>query len=100
MPNNMDIQVSGIKCDNPTCDFTDDDARYEDYEQWLNKPCPNCGANLLTEADLETVQLMMELQEIVNSLDLPQDEERFNVPMYMDGSGKVTMGTPEPCKDS
>ena len=42
-------QIGGIKCDNPSCDFRDESIPVEDYKNWLNKPCPICGSNLLTK---------------------------------------------------
>lgn len=49
MGDNLRIQIRGIKCDNPNCDFSDMTVKYEDYDKWLNKPCPKCGHNLLTK---------------------------------------------------
>lgn len=46
------ISVTGIKCDCETCDFKDDSVIINDYEDYLDKPCPKCGENLLTEEDL------------------------------------------------
>jgi len=43
---------SGIKCDVPHCNYEDHDVDPEEMIFWVNKPCPCCGANLLTEADM------------------------------------------------
>ena len=56
----------GIKCDNPECDFADETVRVEDYKDWLNKPCPKCGSNLLTQADYDNVQMLSNLVDMVN----------------------------------
>jgi hypothetical protein len=48
---NFLYRITGIKCDNPKCDFVDKSVTSDDYELWLNKPCPKCGENLLTEDD-------------------------------------------------
>jgi ssDNA-binding Zn-finger/Zn-ribbon topoisomerase 1 len=41
-----------IICDNPQCDYkipySEED---KDIAKYLNKPCPKCGENLLTESD-------------------------------------------------
>ena len=41
--------IQGIKCDNEKCDYADPTVQYEEYPNWINKPCPACGENLLTE---------------------------------------------------
>jgi len=49
----MKEKIKGIKCDNPDCDFVDDSVTWDDYDktvsEWLNRPCPKCGTNLLTQ---------------------------------------------------
>jgi len=55
----------GIKCD--CCDFKDDSIQFEDYPEWLNKPCPKCGANLLTQADFDTTQKLARMIDNINS---------------------------------
>ena len=47
---------SGIKCDTAGCGWHDDSVL--DYPNWLNRPCPNCGGNLLTEKDFAAVENM------------------------------------------
>lgn len=43
------LVVKGIKCD--SCSYKDDNVEFEDYLEWLNKPCPICGENPLTADD-------------------------------------------------
>lgn len=45
--------VSGIKCDKPGCNYADAEVKFEDYPNWINKPCPECGENLLTQQDYD-----------------------------------------------
>lgn len=71
---NIWIEHSGIQCDNPSCDYKDDSVKREDYVNWLNKPCPLCGENLLTEEDIKTVEKMEEIAESLNSI-LPPVKE-------------------------
>ncbi len=52
--------ISGIKCDNPKCNYTDPLVKYEEYPEYVNKPCPECGSNLLTEQDYEMCKTMIE----------------------------------------
>ena len=65
---NLEVLVSGIKCDNPKCDYRDDSVKAEDYPGWINKPCPKCGENLLTEEDYNSTQMMHALADFMNSL--------------------------------
>ena len=44
----MDFNISGLKCDNPSCDYSNPDIPFEQYEQFINCPCPKCGQSLLT----------------------------------------------------
>jgi len=83
-----ELQITGIKCDNTDCDYRDDEADFEDYESFLNKPCPKCGENLLTEADLATTRAMMAVTEAINTafagVDIPDDEPILETRLEMD----------------
>ena len=46
--------ISQIKCDTPVCGYRDNRVQFKDYPEWINKPCPKCGGNLLTNADMDT----------------------------------------------
>jgi len=52
----VSILFSGIKCDNPECNWKDDTVKQEEYPQYVNKPCPCCGENLMTEECFKEVQ--------------------------------------------
>jgi hypothetical protein len=87
----MEVSVSGIKCDAEECDYIDESITVEDYPNWLNKPCPECGANLLTQDDLNFVELMFGVANLVNEM-YPEvsEEERVEMPIHLDGSGVPT----------
>ncbi|MGL5243845.1 MAG: hypothetical protein ACRC7R_01530 [Sarcina sp.] len=51
MNNKNSIQIKGLKCDNPSCDYRDDEVRYKDYKKFINKGCPKCGTVLLTRKE-------------------------------------------------
>lgn len=53
------LKVTGIKCDNESCDYKDDSVTFDQYPDYLNKPCPKCGANLLTQEDLDTAKTLI-----------------------------------------
>lgn len=44
--------ICGIKCDNTKCDFVDKTVSLKDIDNWIDKPCPKCGTNLLPKDDL------------------------------------------------
>lgn len=92
MDNAIEYAVSGLKCDTKDCDFRDDTVKLEDYGRWLNKPCPKCGGNLLTEADLMLTRTLCAAADLVNAAGIKTcgNEPRVKVRMHMDGSGKAT----------
>lgn len=88
----------GIKCDNPECDFVDQEVKIEDYKDWLNKPCPKCGSNLLTQADYDNVQMLLNLVDIINENEdiftktkdtQNNSDEMSTITFNMDGTGKM-----------
>jgi len=91
MDNQIQLNVGGIKCDNEACDFVDLSVNLHDYPQWLNKACPKCGDNLLTEEDFQSVQLLLQLVDQMNDAlppSNPNEEKAFGT-IHMDGTGKV-----------
>lgn len=98
MVNKLKIKVGGIKCDNKECDFKDMGVLYEDYPKWLNRPCPKCGSNLLTQQDFDTVKVLMDMTDIVNEVmpEVAEDEELFRMSANFDGTGKVLFSDIEP----
>lgn len=81
--------ISGIKCD--SCDYKDESVPYENYPQYLNRPCPCCGAPLLTEADYAFCQTMMAYVEAINELDRSVSGENTAVRFELNGTGKAKM---------
>ncbi len=66
----MMANISGLKCDNPECEYKDDTVDSVDYEQHIDKPCPDCGESLLTQDDYDKVQQIQQQiqQQIPNSI--------------------------------
>lgn len=57
-----------IQCDNPKCDYT---LPYSDNNEeylvlFVNKPCPKCGENLLTELDFMQHQRFLKVVDFIN----------------------------------
>lgn len=88
----VELNIYGIKCD--SCDFKDMFVKVEEYPQWLNKPCPDCGENLLTDADYDNVKALMEIAKFANSILPPSKskdskDERATISVEMDGTGNM-----------
>lgn len=64
--NNMEVNVYGLQCDNPSCDYEDMSVPFSDYEKSIGKACPKCGENLLTQEDYDKVIQMIDAAEIMN----------------------------------
>ena len=87
---NFKAIIKGIKCD--SCDWKDTNVEYKDYKKYINKPCPVCGANLLTRADYNNCKMIVRMTKILNLLPIPNskdDSEDINVRIKMDGTGKM-----------
>jgi hypothetical protein len=91
---NIEIIAQGIKCDNPDCDYMDVTVPYEDYKEWVNKPCPKCGANLLTEEDFAGIELVQSLIDVGNMLP-PQPGPKARMRVSLDGKGNISMSDVE-----
>lgn len=89
MKDQVRLSIRGIKCD--CCDYRDDDVVVKDYKKWLNKPCPKCGANLLTKKDYRNVKFLLFFAAIYNAITPKAKDEAKEVhyTVEMDGSGKM-----------
>ena len=63
------IDITGIKCNNPECDYELDNIPLEEFKNFLNKPCPLCGTTLLNEEELNTVKIWYAIKAIAYKLD-------------------------------
>lgn len=73
---NTELEISGLKCDNPNCNYHDPSVPLSDYEKSINKPCPDCGESLLTQDDYDQVMQMVKAVEIMNSYS-PEELEKM-----------------------
>lgn len=99
-PNHIEIiSEGGLKCDNPNCSYTND-VKFEEYPNWINKPCPNCGENLLTEQDYINAESLRMTIELINSMSeeeldqfissIPEEERNIFLkqnPFFKDAEG-------------
>lgn len=68
MENKIEIGTSGLVCDNKECDWMDKSIPFEVWHEWINRPCPKCGANLLTLEDYNTAVTVFETMKFIGSL--------------------------------
>ena len=90
----VDLNIKGIKCDGDNCDYKDETVEFKDYGVWLNKPCPRCGSNLLTQKDLDITRILIKLANIINWFAKPfikpnKNTKKVTVDVEMDGTGRV-----------
>lgn len=102
MTDNITANISGLKCDTPSCDYRDDSITLEQYESCIDMPCPNCGASLLTQEDYDQVQKIVGVMNFVNTLpkakaDNPNDT--CTVAFEMNGTGNVDINIKENKKE-
>lgn len=62
----MKINISGLKCDTKGCDFRDDEVTFEEYPKNIGRPCPQCGASLLTQQDYDKCFKLYQKVEALN----------------------------------
>jgi hypothetical protein len=56
-----------IVCDNPNCNFKFDlNKSTIKLEEFINRPCPNCGQNLLTQKDYDTIKKLNAIINFIN----------------------------------
>jgi hypothetical protein len=92
----IELVVEGLRCDAPGCGYTQNYPRGSsvDFEAWLNAPCPKCGANLCTEADLRVLRGIRRFTRILNRLLWPltlfsRKQKAVTFDLGMDGTGKI-----------
>lgn len=89
MKDAITLTANGIKCDH--CDYRDASVLLEDIGEWVDKPCPKCGSNLLTKADYDSVVQIQELVGMLNVLTpmVEDDDEYSTIGLEMNGTGSV-----------
>lgn len=84
--------INGIKCD--SCDWDDMSVRYENYKEWLNRPCPECGANLLTRSDYLLCKSLIAVSKAFGAKmgdpEAPKPEGAVDIHLGMNGTGQIS----------
>lgn len=83
-----EVNVGPIKCDAEGCDYTEQVAP-EDYTKYINKPCPKCGANLLTYDDYMRFKASMDAIDLVNSMTEEQLKEFNSIMAGIDQADEI-----------
>lgn len=91
MENAMRVDIKGLKCDSSSCDYIDMSIKLEEYESYINSPCPKCGEPLLTQADFDQVQNILKMVSMVNSIPTPKEDykEKAKISFEFNGTGNV-----------
>lgn len=91
MKDAMEMNIKGLKCDNPNCDYINMEIKVEEYEKYLNTKCPKCGEILLTEADYRNTKFLLGVVDLANKI-FPKrkdGEKVTTMSVKMNGSGDV-----------
>lgn len=91
MKDALEMNIGGLKCDNPKCDYVDMSINANEYEKWVNSKCPKCGEILLTDADYRNTKFLLGMVDLANKI-FPKrkgDEKTSTMTVDMDGSGKM-----------
>lgn len=57
------MEVKGLRCDNPYCNYKDITVERKDYEKYVNYPCPWCGAPILTLKDYKALCILEKVEK-------------------------------------
>ena len=62
----------GIECNH--CGYKDTTAKWEDYERFINLPCPECGCIILTQKDYNHMRLLRKFEDMSVEYEWPRDQ--------------------------
>lgn len=68
----MELNIYGLSCDNPTCDYVDESIKVEEYKDYIGYPCPKCNESLLTQEDYDAVQKLINIQQFAMSAEFQE----------------------------
>ncbi len=91
----MNAHISGLKCDNPNCNWADPSIQLNEYPDWVGRGCPLCGEVVLTNEAWQTVQKIICIENAVNrfsGLLTPSSKNgqaKVGVRLTLDKKGKI-----------
>ena len=83
-------KMTGVKCDADGCDYNDDSAVIQDYKSYINKPCPKCGAPLLTQKDADLINIILKIERVLGWIRIPSFKPPIKFDCVMDGTGNLS----------
>jgi len=72
------LKIKGIKCYNPKCDYENETILPQEYQFWVNKPCPKCGEIIFTQNDFNLYKFLIATISIANKIPSRQDASLFS----------------------
>ena len=80
------VEIKGLKCDNPCCDFVNKDIPFEQYEQFIDYPCPKCGQSLLTPQAYKMCVQMKKMADFITKVTggSKENDPEVIIPLDMD----------------
>lgn len=91
MKEQVKVKIEGIKCDNPGCDYVNTSVNINNFQEWVDKPCPQCGEILLNKSDYKFAKFSIGVSNIINKI-LPKrkdDEPDSVMTITKDYDGKL-----------
>lgn len=86
-----EVNISGIQCDNPNCDYVDYNVSVDQYPEYVNRPCPKCGVNLLTEQDYQVVQVLLRAQKLISKIPFGNNAKTSQFRVQTNGTGMINV---------
>lgn len=91
------MKISGLQCDKSHCGYIDKDINADDYEKYINAPCPSCGSSLLTQNDFNSIQRMLKIErffiKVLKIMGININHKKFEdndfVSLSMNGTGNI-----------
>lgn len=96
----VQMEIGGLKCDTIGCDHTEPSVTFAEFIDWIDRPCPQCGAPLLTRADYDlSLSLVATVRGFNTAFDatgipIPADAERVSIRLGGDGTGALHITVP------
>lgn len=89
----IEPSVTGLKCDNPDCDWVDMSIPVDDYPQYVGAKCPKCGEVILTKTDFKAIKRLLRFVKFLNlfSVFVKDNGERTKMRLASDGNGNINV---------
>lgn len=88
----IEVNIRGLKCDNPNCDWKDESIPFENYPKYVGHSCPKCGQNILTQECYDKMKAMTvfaKLFNIAHKIKPSEDGKYCNFKCYFNRDGSI-----------